>query len=49
MTSFSSKTRKAFSGKALVVVRAVKGKAGIIRVTAQGDGLVPVTAEVRSK
>nr|AIA88804.1 CAZy families GH2 protein [uncultured Podospora] len=39
MTAFPSKIRKAFAGKALVIVQSQKGKSGSIKVTATADGL----------
>ncbi|KAK2756776.1 hypothetical protein FQN54_005222 [Arachnomyces sp. PD_36] len=40
MVSFASKERSAFSGLALVIVRAKAGSKGLIRVTATGAGLL---------
>ncbi|RYP85001.1 hypothetical protein DL769_001057 [Monosporascus sp. CRB-8-3] len=39
MVAFPSKERKAFGGLSLVIVKARKGEAGEIKVTASGDGL----------
>ncbi|HTI10819.1 MAG TPA: beta-galactosidase GalB [Puia sp.] len=45
LTSFASKQRAAFSGMALVIVRAKKNRPGVIKVRATSDGLLP--AEIR--
>lgn len=39
MVAFGSKSRAAFSGKALVIVRTIKGKPGAIKISAQAKGL----------
>ncbi len=39
LLSFQLKSRKAFNGMALVVVRSIKGKAGKIKIKAVSDGL----------
>lgn len=44
LSSFQSKTRKAFNGMALVIVRSIKGKSGKIKLKAFSDGLK--TAEI---
>jgi beta-galactosidase len=46
-TVFSSKDRKAFNGLALVIVKAKRGQAGKITITAKSDGLKEATAVVR--
>ena len=38
-SSFQSKSRKAYNGMALVIVRSVKGKSGSIKIKAVSDGL----------
>jgi beta-galactosidase len=48
MTAFSSKDRKAFNGKALVIVRAKRGQKGEIVVTAKSDGLVGTKAILKT-
>lgn len=48
MTSFAAHQRKAFNGYCLVIVKAVKGQAGTIRLTAESDGLKPVVVEVEA-
>ena len=45
--SFLSPSREAFNGLALVIVRADRGAAGTIRVTARGDGLTAATVDLR--
>lgn len=49
MVFFASKEREAYFGLLLVIVRAEKGKAGIIKVTAKAEGLKGASVEVRSK
>ncbi|HDQ46282.1 MAG TPA: glycoside hydrolase family 2 protein [bacterium] len=49
MTPFGSKTRPAFNGLALAIVRSVEGETGTIRVTAESDGLVSGIVEIRSE
>lgn len=44
---FTSSSRQAFNGLALVIVRPLRGAAGTIHVTAVADGLRPGTADVR--
>ena len=39
LSSFQSKTRKAFNGMALVIVRSIKGKGGNIKIKAVSDKL----------
>ncbi|MBK1877328.1 beta-galactosidase GalB [Pelagicoccus mobilis] len=48
-TSFQSKERKVFNGKALVVIRSIKGKKGNVTLTAKSDGLTTATVKVRVK
>jgi beta-galactosidase len=45
-TVFASKERKAFNGLAMVIVKAKRGKAGKITVSAQSDGLAEATAQI---
>ena len=45
-TPFQSDEREAFNGLALVIVRAKKGRAGRISVTASGDGLKDAVANI---
>lgn len=49
MTAFPSKERKAFSGKALVIVRATPGASGTITVTASSSGLKGATVKVTAR
>ncbi len=49
MVSFASKDRQAFSGKALVIVRSVKGKAGIVKITATSPGLKSASIEIKTE
>jgi beta-galactosidase len=44
---FTSPSREAFNGLALVIVRPTRGGAGTIHVTAAAEGLRPGTADVR--
>lgn len=46
-TPFRSSTRKAWNGRALVMVRATDGK-GTIRVTVSGDGVRPATVTLKA-
>jgi beta-galactosidase len=48
-TVFASKDRKAFNGLALVIVKAKRGQAGKITITAKSDGIKEATAIVQSK
>lgn len=48
-TSFSSHTRRALSGKALVIVRAKRGQTGKIVVKAASPNLAPAQTEVLSR
>jgi beta-galactosidase len=41
LEAFPAKDRKAFSGMAIVIVRAKAGKKGVIKVTARSSGLAP--------
>lgn len=48
-TVFASKERKAFNGLALVIVKATRGQAGTITVTAKSDGLPDARATIRTR
>mgnify|MGYP000038248258 CR=1 FL=1 len=48
LTSFSSPTRKTFSGKALAIIQSQKGQAVPIRITATSPGLDPYTLTIES-
>lgn len=45
-TVFSSKGRKAFNGLAMVIVKAKRGAAGKIIVSAQSEGLAPAVTQI---
>ena len=45
---FQSPTRKAFNGRCLAIVRARPGKGGVLRVTAEADGLAPASLAIRA-
>jgi len=49
LRSFVSKERKAFNGMALVIVRAKKGRAGVITITARSKGLSTGRVIIMSK
>jgi beta-galactosidase len=49
LSSFQSKSRRAFNGMALVIVRSVKGKSGKITLKAVSEGLKPAEISVSSK
>ncbi|QNA44208.1 beta-galactosidase GalB [Lacibacter sediminis] len=49
LVSFASKERKAYFGLALVIVRSVKGKHGIIKIKASSQGLKPTVIQINSK
>ena len=49
LSSFQSKSRKAFNGMALVIVRAVKGKSKKIKLTAVSDGLKSAEITISSR
>ncbi|HEY0460597.1 MAG TPA: beta-galactosidase GalB [Pyrinomonadaceae bacterium] len=49
LSAFQSKTRKAFNGMALVIVRSVKGKSGKITVKAISEGLKPSEISISSR
>ncbi|MEP7142327.1 MAG: beta-galactosidase GalB [Ferruginibacter sp.] len=49
LVSFASTEREAYFGLILVIVRAEKGKAGTIKVSASSDGLKTTTIEVKSR
>jgi beta-galactosidase len=46
---FSSHERKAFSGLALVIIKAKRGQAGPVSVTAESDGLPAVTCTITKR
>ncbi len=46
--SFQSPERKAFNGLALVIVRAQRGRAGTIKLTAKSDGLIAGSATIKT-
>lgn len=48
LESFQSKERNAYNGLALVIIRTVKGKPGLITLRAESDGIVAATAKVIS-
>jgi beta-galactosidase len=48
MVSFSSKTRNAFNGYCMVIVRGIKGKPGIIKITMNSKSLETTTISVTS-
>jgi len=47
MEAFTSSSREAFNGLALVIVRGNRGASGIVRVTATGDGLAAGSVDFR--
>ncbi|CAA6692393.1 MULTISPECIES: beta-galactosidase GalB [unclassified Lentimonas] len=47
--SFQATERKVFNGKALVVVRSIKGKKGTVTLTAESDGLTTAETTIRIK
>src|SRR5690606_14111889 len=47
LTAFPSPERRAFSGLALAIVRAVPGQSGTVRVVARSEGLEPAALELR--
>lgn len=49
LSSFQSKTRKAFNGMALVIVRSIKGKGGKIKLKAFSNGLKNSEITISSK
>ena len=49
MVSFASTTREAFNGLCLVIVRALKGGAGEITLTARSNGLREATVSIPCK
>ncbi len=49
LVSFLSKEREAYFGLALVIVRAKKGKPGLIKVAASSSELKSTTVEIKSK
>jgi beta-galactosidase len=49
MTAFPSHERKAFNGLALVIVKSKRGQTGSVVVTAESDGLPPVTCSVNTR
>jgi beta-galactosidase len=48
-TVFSSSARKAFNGLAMVIVKAKRGQAGKITITAKSQGLKEATTAIRGK
>jgi beta-galactosidase len=48
LESFQSRSRRAYNGLALVIVRSIKGKAGKITIKATSDGLKPAVVSVLS-
>ena len=49
LVAFSSKERKAFNGLALAIVKAKRGQAGIITVTAKSKGLTTASTQIKAK
>ena len=49
LTSFQSKTRRAYNGLALVIVRSIKGKSGKITLKAFSDGLKGAEVVISSR
>ncbi|HXP60586.1 MAG TPA: beta-galactosidase GalB [Dongiaceae bacterium] len=49
LVGFSSKERKAFNGLALAIVKAKRGQAGIITVTAKSEGLTTASTKIELK
>ncbi|MDZ8117826.1 beta-galactosidase GalB [Pontiella agarivorans] len=49
LTTFSSKERKVFNGKALVFIRSVKGQSGTIELLAESDGLAAKRISIKAK
>ena len=49
MTAFPSHERRAFSGKALVIIRPLEGRAGRIEVKAKSAGLEATEIIIESK
>ena len=49
LVAFSSKERKAFNGLALVIVKATRGQAGMITVTAKSEGLTSASTRIQLK
>ncbi len=49
LVSFSSKERQAYFGLLLVIVKAQKGKAGIIKIKAAANGLVTISTKIKTK
>jgi len=49
LVSFASKERAAFSGFALVIVRAIPGKPGTIKISAAADDLSPAEIIIQSR
>ena len=46
-SDFHSRSRKAFNGRAQVIVRGREGRSGVIRVLAAAEGLGEASAEIR--
>lgn len=49
LESFASASRRVFSGLALAIVRATRGRAGEIKLTAESDGLEPARLVIQTK
>ena len=49
MTPFPSHERKAFNGKALVIIRSIAGKPGIISVNSKSNGLTSSIVNIQSE
>lgn len=49
LVSFASHKREAYAGLVLAIVRAQKGKPGVIRIKASAPGLKATTLEIRSR
>lgn len=49
MESFQAPERNAFNGLALVIVRAIEGQPGTIKLTAQSDGLKEAVVRIKSQ
>ncbi len=47
LVAFSSKERKAFNGLALAIVKAKRGQAGTITMTAKSEGLTAASTKIQ--
>ena len=47
--SFQAPERNAYNGLALVIVRALPGQPGTIKLTAKAEGLAPATVEIKAR